>query len=224
MKKIYVALLAGLCFAGCEIDNFEVPGLTLSGRIVDSETNELVESGGINSGTLIQLFEYSDTQPQTLQTLPDGTFTNSRVFAGNYTYTAIGPFTLVNSERVPLQISADTDIEIQVVPHVRLHVTDVSVSGTTATVKVRYEKVAGQQPLARIGLAWSTYRNPNVVNAGSGQFQEENVETLNLESGERVYTVTGLIPESLYYIRAFARTNNPGNYYNYSTQVEQEVN
>lgn len=223
-KTIVIGLLLAITSASCEIDNYEMPEHTLSGRIVDTGTGELVESGGINGGTIVQLFEYSDTQPQNLATYPDGTFVNSRVFSGNYRYTAVGPFTLVNPERVSLEMSGNTDIDIEVMPHVRLKITDVVVNGTSATVKVSYEKVSDAQTLARIGVAWNTYKDPNILSVGAGKFQEEQVESLGLESGEREYTINGLVAGEVNYIRAFARTNNPGNYYNYSTQVTQQVN
>ncbi len=224
LKQIVIGLLVAIASAGCEVDNYDMPDLTLSGRIVDAGTGELVESGGINGGTIVQLFEYSDTQPQNLATFPDGTFVNSRVFSGNYTYTAVGPFTLVDPSRVALAMNGNTTVDIEVVPHVRIEITDVVVNGTSATVKVTYEKVNDGQPLSRIGVAWNTYENPNILSVGAAKFQEEQVESLGLESGEREYTIDGLVAGQVNYIRAFARTNNPGNYYNYSTQVIQQIN
>lgn len=223
-KQIVIGLIVAIASAGCELDNYNMPELTFSGRIVDAGTGEPVESGGINGGTIVQLFEYNDTQPQNMATYPNGTFINSRVFSGNYSYTAVGPFTLVNPERVSLEMSDNTDIDIEVVPHVRVKITDVTVNGTSATVKVAYEKVNDAQPLSRIGVAWNTYQNPNILSVGAGKFQEEQVESLDLESGEREYTIEGLVAGEINYIRAFARTNNPGNYYNYSAQVTQQIN
>lgn len=223
-KSIVIGLIVAITSVGCELDNYNMPELTLSGRIVDAGTGELVESGGINGGTIIQLFEYNDTQPQNMATYPDGTFVNSRVFSGNYTYTAVGPFTLVNPERVSLEIRGNMDIDIEVLPHVRVRITDVVVNGTSAIVKVAYEKVNNAQPLSRIGVAWNTYQNPNILSVGAGKFQEEQVESLELESGEREYTIDGLVAGEINYIRAFARTNNPGNYYNYSPQITQQIN
>ncbi|MGK6352877.1 DUF3823 domain-containing protein [Parapedobacter sp. DT-150] len=224
MNKIIMCLSMAIVFAGCELDNYEMPDLTLSGSVVDAETGELVESGGINGGTIVQLYEYSDSQPQNLVTYPDGTFVNSRVFAGDYTYTAVGPFTPVNPERVALAMRGDTEVEIEVTPHVRVWISDIAVNGTTATVKVAYEKVNDAQILSRIGIAWNTYEHPNILSVGANKFQEEQVEAEGLLSGERTYTITGLVSGEINYIRAFARTNNPGNYYNYSPQKIQPVN
>ncbi|MGV3640804.1 MAG: hypothetical protein ACO1NZ_09815 [Adhaeribacter sp.] len=211
-----------LLLSSCDIDNFEDPQLTLSGRIVDSQTNKLVESGGINAGTVVRLYEGNSTQPLVYNTLPDGTFLNSRVFPGAYTYTAQGPFTPVNTDPQSLRIDQDAELVIKVVPHVRLPQPEVQVNGTTLTVKLKYEKVT-QQKLVQLALMWSKFPHPNISTSASGTIKLENVETENLTTGERVYTITGLAPKTKYYLRTGARTTNPGNYYNYSSQLELQT-
>lgn len=219
MKVICTLFLSLLLLGSCEIDNFEKPQLTLRGKIVDSQTNKLVESGGINAGTVVRLYEGSSTQPLVYNTLPDGTFINSKVFPGSYSYTAQGPFKLVNADPQSLRIDQDAELEIKVVPHVRLAAPEVQLNGTTATVKVKYEKVT-EQKLMQLALVWSKFPHPNISTSGSGAIRLENVEAENLTTGERVYTITDLAPKTKYYLRSGARTANPGNYFNYSSQVE----
>lgn len=220
MKIISTLLGSFLLLSSCEIDNYEEPQLTLRGKIVDSQTNELVASGGINAGTVVRLYEGSATQPLVYNTFADGTFTNSKVFPGSYTYTAQGPFKLLSAAPQSLHIDQDAELEIKVVPHVRLATPEVQVTGTTATVKVKYEKVVTDQHLVQLGLVWSRFPHPNISTSGSKESKLENVEAHNLTTGERVYTITGLAPRSIYYFRATGRTANTGNYYNYSSQLE----
>jgi len=223
MKALSTLCLSlALLLSSCDIDNFEEPQLTLRGRIVDSQTNKLVESGGINAGTVVRLFEGNSPQPLVYNTFPDGTFHNSRVFPGGYTYTAQGPFTLVNPEPQSLRIDQDTEVEIKVVPHMRLGLPEVQVNGTTLTVKLKYENVTSQK-LMQLALVWSRYPHPNISTSEDSETQLENVEAENLTTGERVYTITGLSPKTKYYLRGGARTANPGNYYNYSSQVEVQT-
>src|SRR5680860_735609 len=92
---LFLLIILSPLIISCEIDNYDAPQLTISGRILDAESNGLVESGGINAGTVVKLYEGNSTQPLIYNTLPDGTFTNSKVFAGNYSYVAEGPFTMV---------------------------------------------------------------------------------------------------------------------------------
>lgn len=222
MKIIGTLFLSLLLLGSCEVDNFDKPAITLKGRIVDSQTNKLVESGGINAGTVVRLFEGNSTQPLVYNTLPDGTFINSKVFPGSYTYTAQGPFKLLSTAPQPLRIDQDAELEIKVVPHVRLGAPEVQLNGTTATVKVKYEKVT-EQKLVQMALVWGKFPHPNISTSGSGAIKLENVEAENLTTGERVYTITGLAPKTKYYLRSGARTANPGNYYNYSSQVELQT-
>lgn len=200
-----------------------MPALTLSGKVTDSQTNEPVESGGSNAGTIVRLYEGSSIQPITCNTLPDGSFINSRVFAGNYRYDVEGPFTPADTAPQNLVINSNTSIEIKVIPHVRLEAALVELTGTTAVVKVTYQKVNMQQKLAHLAVIWSTYPNPNTLTFAEGNIQLDDVESEDLVSGERTYTLTDLKPKTKYYIRAAARTINPGNYYNYSTQFEIET-
>lgn len=222
MKIIGTLFLSLLLLGSCEVDNFDKPQLILKGRIVDSQTNKLVESGGINAGTVVRLFEGNSTQPLVYNTMPDGTFINSKVFPGSYTYTAQGPFKLLSTDPQPLRIDQDAELEIKVVPHVRLAAPEVQLNGTTATVKVKFEKVT-EQKLVQMALVWSKFPHPNISTSGSGAIKLENVEAENLTTGERVYTITGLAPKTKYYLRSGARTANPGNYYNYSSQVELQT-
>ena len=222
-KTQYTLLLFILLLASCQIDNYDPPQLTLTGRIVDAETNETVESGGINAGTIVRLYEGSSRQPLVLNTFPEGTFTNSKVFAGSYAVTAQGPFTLVTAEPQPARIEKDTEIEIRVLPHVRLQAAVEELSGTTARIKVSYDKVATDQKLVHLAVVWSKSPNPNTFTFAGGAINLENVEALELDSGEKTFLLTGLAPHTTYYIRGGARTANTGNYYNYSTQLEVKI-
>ncbi|WP_170252591.1 DUF3823 domain-containing protein [Adhaeribacter aerolatus] len=220
MKAIYTLSLSLFLLASCEVDNYEAPEVTLTGKIVDAQTNKLVESGGINAGTVVRLYEGDSQQPLVLNTLPDGTFTNSKFFAGSYSYTAQGPFKLVTSEPQRTTVDQDAEIEIKVIPNVRLEATVEEVSGTTAKIKVKYNKVATDQKLVHLAVVWSKFPNPNNFTFAGGAINQEIVEAQNLTAGEKIFTITNLTPHTKYYLRSSGRTANPGNYYNYSTPLE----
>lgn len=223
MKTTYafILMIVMLAGAGCEIDNYEAPQITVSGRIVDSQTGELVESGGINAGSVVKLYQGNSTQPLIYSTLPEGTFTNSKVFAGTYSYLAEGPFVMVENNTV-ININGDTEMEIRVIPNVRLGISVLSSDATSATIKLSYEKLANQK-LMNLGVVWSKYRNPNAYTFSGGAIDEDNVESMNLSAGEMTFTITNLQPNTKYYIRGLSRTANAGNFYNYSTSVELQA-
>ncbi len=225
MKKTYlffliIILLAG---AGCEIDNYEAPQYTLSGKIIDSQTNQLIESGGINAGTVVKLYENNSTQPLIYNTFPDGTFTNSKVFAGSYSYVAEGPFKMAEEGQQNIVLDKNSQLEIPVIPNLRLNMTLAAPDATTATVNVEYEKLATDQKLVNLAVVWSKYPNPNNFTFAGGAIAEENVESLDLTSGVKTFTIKDLQPKTKYYIRASGRTSNSGNFYNYSTQTELQT-
>lgn len=222
-KYLFFVIIILLAGAGCEIDNYEAPKYALSGKIVDFETDQLIESGGINAGTVVKLYENNSTQPLIYQTFPDGTFTNSKVFAGTYSYVAEGPFKMSEAGQPNIVINKDSQLDISVIPNLRLNMTVTGSDATSATVDVDFEKLAADQKLVNLAVVWSKYPNPNNFTFAGGAIATENVESLNLTSGVKTFTIENLQPKTKYYIRASGRTSNSGNFYNYSAQTELQT-
>lgn len=94
MKKVISILLsvAVLGFTACETDNYEAPNATLQGRFIDRVTGELLEtSQGTGNMTLrIKEISYAHgdesvvVKEQNLNVMQDGTFQNTKLFAGTY--------------------------------------------------------------------------------------------------------------------------------------------
>ncbi|MCC6288475.1 MAG: DUF3823 domain-containing protein [Chitinophagaceae bacterium] len=223
MKKLFYTYCIGLSLIGCKVDNYEGPNAVITGSIVDNETGEPVASGGSVSGTVVRFYQNNAAQPLNFTTFPDGTFTNKASFTGNYTYTAEGPFILVNSAPQSIVVKTQTDVKIPVTPNIRLTIEKLTSGGTTATYKVTYHKLNNDQDMIEIGISWATYKNPNRIVYAGGKNLLEDVAGQNLITGTREYELTGLEAGNTYYLRAFARTNNPGSYYNYSQQAELPV-
>ncbi len=218
MKQLLYICCTLLVFSGCEVDNYDGPNATITGRIIDRETGELVPSGGSVAGTIVRFYQNNATQPLNFVTFPDGSFTNKASFTGNYSYTAEGAFELVNtSERITVE--RETQVDIPVTPYIRLQLTQVSTSGDKAIFKVSYDKLAAEQDFIELGISWADYPNPNRIVYKGGTTILEDVAALNLTEGEKAYELSGLISGKTYYIRAYARTNNPGAFFNYSHQA-----
>ena len=151
--------------------------------------------------------------------MPEGTFINSKVFPGNYSLEAEGPFTMVEEGLQNLVIDNDEEIEIKVIPNVRLSINIEEQSGVTAKINLSFEKISPEQELLDMGIVWSEYRNPNIYSFPEGSIIQEDVSTQSLTTGEKSFILENLKPNTTYYVRGSARTANPGNYYNYSTQL-----
>lgn len=219
MKKlIYTAFLFLMLF-GCSIDNYESPNAVLSGKVIDNVTNEMVENGGANGGTVIHVFEGNSRQPIICNSFPDGHFVNAAFFSGNYKIIAIGAFKMV-SDTIHVSVSDNKEVEIKVLPNVRLKASIVNREASSITVKVEYEKVHESQVLNELCVVWSTYPNPNMFTFSGGGQKIEKVSSQNLSSGEKIFVISGLDQGLNYYIRAAARTNAAGNYYNYSKPIQ----
>lgn len=222
MKKIYKSILLILTIAACacnKLDNYDPPSATLSGTVIDDMTNETVQNSGVNSGTSIQLFEGDSKQPILSNSFPDGRFVNAALFPGNYKLYPLGAFKIVG-DTVRLNISGETKTEVRVLPNIRLKASIISVTGTTGSVKVEYEKVHSTEVLNQLGVVWSTIDNPNITTFFGGGQKMETVTSLNLTSGERTISLTGLVAGAKYYFRAVGLTNNAGKYYNYSATIK----
>lgn len=218
MKTKLFYFLIALIISSCTIDNYTIPELKLSGKIMDAESGELVPSSGSNDGTIIKLFEGSSNQPLIFNTYPDGTFINSRLFSANYKVVAIGPFNSV-TDTLNVNINADTKIEIKAIPNVRLKLTSSGLSNGKANVEIAFDKTDPDQKLLKLGVVWSTFPYPNVTVFPEGDIILEDVASMNLDEGKKVYEVTQLKANTKYYLRAFALTDNAGAYYNYSEQI-----
>lgn len=136
MKRMIPYLLAVAllpCLNGClEYDNYQGPDATLTGKITDRNGDPLwVESGG---GIRIKLMDYgwSDVPAeQYLKVRMDGTYTNTKVFAGTYDIVAEGPFVplvqvdgsgaiVVDETKKGVRVKGTTQVDFQVEPFLRV--------------------------------------------------------------------------------------------------------
>jgi hypothetical protein len=124
------------------------------------------------------------------------------------------------TDTASVAIKANTQMDIKVVPNVRLTASMVSKSDTDAVIKVTYEKVPVSQTMTKLGIVWSNVIEPNIFTFTGGNIITKDVQSMNLTSGDMEFTITGLKTGIKYFVRATAATNAPGNYYNYSTQIE----
>ena len=220
MKNICYSILLVMILSGCnKIDNYDAPGATLTGKVVDDLTNEMVQNSGPNTGTSIQLFEGNSKQPIVSNSFPDGHFVNAALFPGSYKLFPLGAFKIVG-DTVRLKISGITNTEVRVLPNLRLKATLQSISGTTATIKVDYSKVHSTEVINQLGVVWSTIDNPNITTFFGGGQKMETVTSQNLTSGEKIISITGLTAGTTYYIRGVGLTNNVGKYYNYTATIK----
>ena len=160
MKNIYyiVSFLIGVFFfSSCEMfekDNYDAPGETIKGEIVDAATGERVLTDQSGNGIRIRLRELSWTETVTPDNLDfycmkEGVFQNTKVFKGHYNVRVDGPFIplvrlnqvgdTIADETKYMDIKGVTEVNFQVKPFLKVEwvgTSTVSDGKITASFKV----------------------------------------------------------------------------------------
>jgi len=159
MKKIvFFTIFVMITFAisSCkpELDNYPAPGETLTGRIIDLSTGLPIqlESGG--GGSQIRLEEISwgtNVTPWDFNAKQDGTFNNTKIFAGKYRVYPFGgpyvPIYLVSTttpidKRDTIDIKGTATVEFKVEPFLKVQWVGAPVfnADSTVTIQCRFDR------------------------------------------------------------------------------------
>ena len=251
MKKIFYAALCALPMVlatSCENDNYPEPEETFCGKFVDKVTGEPFQCAMGNTGIRIRMMEYSwseNPQPYDFNVMQDGTFNNTKIFAGEYGVTPSGAFVPLEEERINIKGRVEKTYEVE--PLLRVEwVGEPVVNGDgTADVNVKITRGTDnpdyQEPLAE---AWLFVSENSYV----GDFSFSNIYSTKIAGAaiadielDKVYTVRtgqpgGYNPggectafptyERKYFLRFGARTTRQfdgTNRYNYTT-IKELVN
>lgn len=220
MKVVISTIMFLIFIVACSTDKYDQPTLGLYGRIIDSQNGEMIANGGVNGGAVVKIFENQSQQPYINPCFPDGHFENSFMFPGDYRLLAEGPFRIESGNEVNINLKEDMEVDINVIPNVRLKIMDWSRNGQNLSLKVNYEKTFDDLNFTNISLVWSTYPFPNLFSFEGGSVQEVGLENIDPNSGEISLNIADLIQDKSYFVRVAAGTDAPGNYINYSQQLK----
>src|SRR5687768_1678218 len=152
MKKLtysFVFIVVITLVSCSKYDNFDEPGATLTGRVVDiTNKNALIQTEYGGGGTRIKLEEISwsdNPTPFYFNSMQDGTFNNTKLFPGTnrisvegafvplLQYDANGNITVDKRQTVELT-SGVTEIEFQVEPFLRVQWISEPVFNTDSSI------------------------------------------------------------------------------------------
>ena len=145
-----------------KVDNFDGPDASLSGSIIDAETNELVQTDVIE-GTTIKIIEhgYDPVTPQYLRVKNDGTYSNTMLFKNTYT---VQPdqrnFFQIDEQEI--EIKNNTILDFKVIPYVRISNLNVTKVANTVIATFNLSSSDGS-PVKTISMFASN--QPTVGNA-----------------------------------------------------------
>lgn len=220
MPQLFYLLLMTFLFSCAKLDNYPLPGETLTGELIDAVTGEPLQTQTYDCMIKLEEKSWSDNpEPFRFTTRPDGTFQNTKVFAGRYIVTPVdGPFIPIEGKEVDIHGTAEVSFTVE--PFLNVEVTGVTQEGRSATVSFN---ISSRSNLYKV-LNAEVFVNSTELVSDGGNLTEFR-KSVNLESlpNEDVYTntysqtITGLISGRTYYIRVGARSDDPvSRRYNYS--------
>ena len=145
MKKILYSLLTGVaafCISSCmEIDNFDAPDAHVTGRLIDSTTGETYITD--HTDTHIRIWEKSYSVNPTPQDIPvkgDGTYNNSKLFAGTYDMLPYdGPYWPADTAfNVPIGAKGTVQ-DFTITPYLKIVDFKTELDGITLTMSCRLQ-------------------------------------------------------------------------------------
>lgn len=244
MKKILYALTGCLLLfsAACtDIDNYDGPNASLSGKIIDSTTGEPFITG--QGEMSIRLWETSwgdKPSPQDLVVKQDGTYVNTKLFKATYSVLPYsGPFWPVADTIKSFKLNGSNTLDFELTPYLKI-----------IDVKWNLDKDNKLQMSCKL-QAPITESLPTVLEVrpflsltqycGAGNriqeyFKDEYRVNINknwwdgvgdMKTGisNETYTVSGLQlkPGRTYYVRMGAKVKDNFEQFNYSEVIKVEV-
>jgi hypothetical protein len=164
MKKIapYILICILALFTSCslfEMDNYDEPGETLQGEVVDIATGEPVLTDQGSEGIRVRLTETSwgdnVTPNPDFYCMPDGTFQNTKLFKAYYNIRIDGPFiplvredergVVYADETIDTEISGVKKVKFEVYPFLKVELLgDPTVANGKVTAKVRVTRAVSE--------------------------------------------------------------------------------
>ncbi len=211
MKKIFFMIAACLAvFSSCSVDNYDEPDASLFGGIYDAETQELVPTESPN-GARVQIYQGDSKQPTNFWCKPDGSFENTRVFAGKYRITVQGPFVVSSVSEQQIDIPA-SNVKIVVEPYLRI-TAEAALNGST--LDVDYTVRQSKESVGKVSQVQILYGNTIGLSVTASK-KRLTVNTSERPVGETHHVCIADIDTSEpVYVRVAARTSETS-YYNYS--------
>lgn len=229
MKKILILnVILGVFFLySCELDNYPLPDRTLDGTVVDKVTGENIQTRQPD-GIKIRLIEegFTNPQPYDFWTKSDGSFRNTKLFAGKYSVVAMeGAFEDSSVEPVNIDLSQNKTIKFEVEPYVRLKNVNISVAGGIITATYNIELTTSTKDLVRSMLICHPSEILHEATSGVKKSAENDLKAMTdpqIIAKSFSDQITGLTAGT-YYARVAVLAENSLNRYNYSPIIKLVV-
>lgn len=243
-NKSYILLCLGfIFFNSCDYfdhDNYDAPDSVLQGAVYDAKTGEpLSTETGLSFK--IEYYELSwaeaghpNTEPRFFWGKADGTFMNTKIFAGKYRITLKeGAFLDSEPKEVTLSDGKATELKFDVIPYARVNIDTILFVGENKNdLEIKYTvedtRAEAKAPVvdeeafklaeARIFISG---KSPNVgVNNNETIYSDKAVKDISnyIPGKPESYIENNIagLPAGKWWIRVGVRTNNPQKRYNFT--------
>jgi hypothetical protein len=212
-------LFTVILFFSCEIDNYDEPDGTLTGRVIDAVTGNPICTEQ-PQGFRIRYEEISWSDNPTAQFFwgkADGTFNNTKLFAGKYRITPVeGAFVTPDPKEVDIRSGNTASVDFTVTPYISFSNVSVAKEGNTVRVTFTLSRNVASATLQDYRV-FATVATPYV---GTQLFDNDiSSVSVNIAESDLGTPVSILLPENFvsgktYYIRVGARCQNTSGRYN----------
>ena len=220
LLSIFCIAIVAMLVSCNKIDNYGAPDGTLTGSVIDNLTGKPIITQQ-PEGFRIKYEEISwSTTPiaQYFWAKADGTFNNSKLFAGKYNITPVeGAFVAPELQTVEITSGSVTTVKFTVIPYISFAGVSIVKNGTNVTSTFTLTKnVASSTPQSyRVFVALltpyvGTFDFDSSVSSGDIAFTNSDLGV------SKVVTLDKLVAGKKYYIRIGARCSNPSGRYNFT--------
>jgi hypothetical protein len=221
--SIFCIATVAILVSCTKIDNYDAPDGTLTGSVIDNVTGKAIITQQ-PEGFRIKYDEISWSATPIAQYFwgkADGTFNNTKLFAGKYNVTPVeGAFVTPDPQTIDITSGGITTVKFTVTPYISFTGVSIAKNGTnvTATFTLTKNVVSSTPQSYRVFVAQLT---PYV---GTFDFNSSvssgEVAITNSDMGvSKVVTLDKLVAGKKYYIRIGARCSNPSGRYNFTEIV-----
>ncbi|NGM63164.1 hypothetical protein G5B30_14735 [Sphingobacterium sp. SGG-5] len=227
MNYIYTSisllcLLSVFSFSGCELDD-RMDDLTggYEGILIDKLTGDTVSTEYYGAKIKLLDMAYGEVaQPLVYNILPSGEYKNTKVYPSKYKIWAEGPF--YQQDTIFGDIKQMKNMNLTVTPNISLTIEKIELKfGIAAEVTYAYEVYNPYATSSDIGIVYGTDRYPGFRTAMNETESAKTYKRITTGLTAKTGTFTETIylePHTVYYLRALGKTNNSGDYWNYSKQ------
>ncbi|TAJ11793.1 DUF3823 domain-containing protein [Marinilabiliaceae bacterium JC017] len=220
---LLLILILGVAFVSCELDDRNgMLEAGFEGTLIDNLTGKMVQTDHTGNRAKLCFIDEAygeDAQKIEYNILPEGKYSNTKVYPSTYTIYAKGPFIETDTMR-NVKMNGHKKFDLKVMPYLTISIVKQEVVKGKMRVTYSYKLNTddAEVKVKEVNLYYSKYPYPGNADVDNKNvFKIKNTPTdREGEFTEEFYLEEGVIM----YVRAGGTVNAKSDYYNYSDSFE----